>query len=146
MPIVGFNFSKVYVEKKITKVEEKLKIQIRNDVLITNVEEEKLPTGKSKADGLKFDFKFSLRYEPGVGEVELLGFVYYLDEVEVIKTIYKNWKKDKKIPQEITENIVNTVLLKGSVKALSLAQEVNLPPHLALPVVSPKASPETYIG
>ena len=36
MPIVGFNFNKVYVEKK-ESLEASKNIQIKNDVLITNV-------------------------------------------------------------------------------------------------------------
>lgn len=145
MPIVGFNFNKVFVEKK-ENLEESKNIQVKNDVLITNVQEEKLPTGKTKADGLKFDFKFSLKYEPGIGEIELVGFIYYLDDSETIKDIFKSWKKDKKIPKEVTSNLVNTVLVKGTIKALTLAQEVNLPPHLPLPTVNPKSNPESYIG
>ncbi|MBS3171055.1 hypothetical protein J4449_00415 [Candidatus Woesearchaeota archaeon] len=145
MPIVGFNFNKVYVEKK-ESLEASKNIQIKNDVLITNVREEKLPTGKTKADGLKFDFKFHLKYEPEVGEIELVGFIYYLDDQEVIKDIFKSWKKDKKLSQELTANLVNTVLIKGTIKALTLSQEVNLPPHLPLPTVNPKSSPESYIG
>lgn len=145
MPIVGFNFNKVHVEKK-EKTEQLTNIQVKNDVLITNVQEEKLPTGKAKADGLKFDFKFHLKYEPEVGEIELIGFIYYLDEPEIIKDIFKSWKKDKKIPPELTAVLVNTVLVKGTIKALTLSQEVNLPPHLPLPTVNPKAAPESYIG
>ena len=145
MPIVGFNFSKVYVEKK-SKVDETPNIQIKNSAVITDVVEEKLPTGKAKSDGLRFDFKFSLQYEPNVGEIELIGFIYYLDEPETIKNIFKSWKKDKKISKELTVHIINTVLFKGSIKALALSQEVNLPPHLPLPAVNPKASPESYIG
>ena len=145
MPIVGFNLNKVLVEKKV-KIDTTTNIQVKNDVLITNVQEEKLPTGKTKADGLKFDFKFSLKYEPEIGEIELIGFIYYLDDQEIIKDIYKSWKKDKKIPRDVTENLVNTVLSKGTIKALTLAQEVNLPPHLPLPIINPKSNPESYIG
>ncbi len=145
MPIVGFNFSKIFVEKKI-KVETSLNIQIKNNVLITDVQEEKLPTGKSKSDGLKFDFKFNLQYEPNVGEIELIGFIYYMDDPDIIKNIYKSWKKDKKLSPELTTTIVNTILFKGSIKALNLSQEVNLPPHLPLPAVNPKSNPENYIG
>ena len=145
MPVVGFNFSKIFVEKR-TKVENVPNIQIKNNVVITDVQEEKLPTGKSKSDGLKFDFKFSLQYEPNVGEIELVGFIYYLDDPETIKSIYKGWKKDKKVSKEITTHLVNTVLFKGNIKALALSQDVNLPPHLPLPTVNPKADPESYIG
>ena len=145
MPIVGFNFSKVYVEKK-SKIDDTPNIQIKNSAVITDVVEEKLPTGKAKSDGLRFDFKFSLQYEPNVGEIELIGFIYYLDEPETIKNIFKSSKKDKKISKELTVHIINTVLFKGSIKELALSQEVNLPPHLPLPAVNPKASPESYIG
>src|SRR3989344_1403847 len=146
MPIVCFNFNKIYVEKKTIELETKTNINIRNDVLITDIHEEKLPTSKAKSDGLKFDFKFSLKYEPDIGEIELIGFIYYLDDPETIKSIYKSWKKDKKIPQEITANIINTVLIKSNIKTLALSQEVNLPPHIPLPTINPKAKPESYIG
>jgi len=56
------------------------------------------------------------------------------------------WKKDKKIPQEITANIINTVLIKSNIKTLALSQEVNLPPHLQMPRVKAKESSKDYIG
>ena len=145
MPIVGFNFDRVLVEKN-TKIDEKTKIQVKHNILITNLVEEKLPTGKSKADGLKFDFKFSLDYEPNIGKIELSGFIYYLDDHEILKNILKTWKKDKSLPQELTAMIINTVSIKGNIKALSLSQEVNLPPHIPLPTMNAKASSESYIG
>ncbi len=143
MPIVGFNFEKVHVEKKNLI---KGKVQIKSNVSILNVEEEQLPTGKIKADGLRFNFSYTVNYEPNIGNISLTGFIYFLDDPKIIKEIAKQWKKDKKISPEITAQIVNTVLLKSTVKALNLSQEVNLPPHLPLPQITQKIDPKNYIG
>lgn len=143
MPIVGFNFEKVSVEKKNPI---KGKIQIKSNVSITDVKEEKLPTGKAKMDGLRFNFDFKIEYTPSIGEINIKGHIFFMDDPKLLKDIVKQYKKDKKIPPEITTQIINTVLLKSSTKALSLAQEVNLPPHIPLPQISSNADPKNYIG
>jgi|SRR3989344_941852 len=147
MPIVGFNYNKISVEKK--QVTDPTKnIQIKSNVTITDVKEEKLPTGKQKSDGLKLDFEFSLEYEPEMGHINLSGFIYYMEDPKVMKTIFKDWQKDKKLPQEVTGQVINTILLKSNIKALYLSQEVNLPPHIQMPRVVPKdnKAAEEYIG
>lgn len=143
MPIVGFNFERINVEKKSPI---KGKVQIKSNVSITDVNEEKLPTGKTKMEGLKFNFDFTINYEPNLGNINLKGHVYFLDDPKIIKDIFKQYKKDKQIPPEVTMQIINTILLKSTVKALNLAQEVNLPPHLPLPQITNKADPKNYIG
>jgi len=143
MPIVGFNFEKVSVEKKNPI---KGKIEIKSNVSITDIKEEKLPTGKTKMDGLRFNFDFKIEYTPTIGEIDIKGHIFFMDDPKVLKDIIKQYKKDKKISPEITTQIINTVLLKSSTKALSLAQEVNLPPHIRLPQISNNADPKNYIG
>ncbi len=143
MPIVGFNFEKVSVEKKNPI---KGKIEIKSNVSITDIKEEKLPTGKTKMDGLRFNFDFKIEYTPTIGEIDIKGHIFFMDDPKVLKDIIKQYKKDKKILPEITTQIINTVLLKSSTKALSLAQEVNLPPHIRLPQISNNADPKNYIG
>ena len=75
MPIVGFNFEKVSVEKKNPI---KGKIQIKSNVSITDVNEEKLPTGKTKMDGLRFNFEFIIDYTPSIGNITLKGHIFFL--------------------------------------------------------------------
>ena len=41
--------------------------------------------------------------------------------------------------------LVNTILAKCNVKALSLEQEVNLPPHMNLPKVGQKTDVKKYV-
>ena len=144
MPIVGFNFSNISVKKN-KPVEGN--VQVKSDVSITGLKEEKLPTGKNKADGLRIDFKLAIIYEPEIGNLTLEGFIFYMDDPKTLKDILKNYKKDKNLPVELTTQIINAVLTRATIKALMLAQEVNLPPHVPLPSVKQeKVNPKNYIG
>ena len=148
MPIVGFNYNKIDVEKKELSLKDKSKnMQVKSNVNINEVKEQKLPTGKEKNEGLRIDFTFTLQYDPDLGHINLQGFIFYLDDAKVMKTIYKEWEKDKQLPQEVMGEIINMVLLKSNIKALYLSQEVNLPPHIQMPRVVPKQAPaDNYIG
>lgn len=143
MPIVGFNFEKVHVEKKNVINN---KIQIKSNISITSLKEEKLPTGKTKADGLRFEFDFNIDYEPKIGNINLKGHIFYMDDPKILKDILKQWNKDKKLSPELMATIINTILLKSTIRSFSLAQEVNLPPHIRLPQITNKIDPKNYIG
>ena len=143
MPIVGFNFTNIHSEKK-SQIEGK--IEIKSKVNIASVKEEKLPTGKTKTDGLRFDFEFNLDYEPKIGNINLKGFIYYMDDPKILKDIFNDWKKKQTISKEVTEQIINAILYRASIKAISLAEDINLPPHLRMPIVAPNVNPKDYIG
>lgn len=142
MPIVGFNFTQINSEKK-KPIEGQ--IQLKSRVNITSVTEEKLPTGKTKADGLRFDFEFNLDYEENIGNINLKGFIYYLDESKILKDLFAKWKKDKTLPKEVIEQIINTILYRASIKAISLAEELNLPPHIRMPIIASDVDPKDYV-
>jgi hypothetical protein len=61
-----------------------------------------------------------------------------MDESGKNKKILEEWKKDKKLNEEISALVFNTILARCNVKALNLAQDVGLPPHFRLPLVRPK--------
>lgn len=143
MPIVGFNFSHISSEKK-KQIEGQ--IQIKSKVNIISIKEEKLPTGKTKTDGLRFDFDFNLDYEPKIGHISLKGFIYYMDDPKILKDILNDWKKKKTLSKEVTEQVINTILYRASIKAISLAEDINLPPHIRMPIVAANVNPKDYIG
>lgn len=144
MPIVGFNFSKIIVQKN-NPIEGN--VQVKSNVSITDLKKEKLPTGKTKSEGLRIDFKLTVTYEPKIGELTLEGFVYYMDDPKMLKDVFNIYKKDKTLPPDLTTQVINTVLTRATIKALTLAQEVNLPPHIPLPAVKQQnINPKNYIG
>jgi hypothetical protein len=131
MPIIGLNFDKIGAKKdnKITG-----KIQIKNNVDIKNVEQEKLSVSSSD-DILKISFEFKSSYEPEVGAIQLNGHILYMDDPKKIDGIMEEWKKNKSLGKEISPLIINSILAKCNIKALILSQDINLPPHVRLPAL-----------
>lgn len=146
MPIIGFNFEKFLVER--TAPLEK-GIKVTNSMQITDVNEETIEIAYKKQDTLKVNFEFSLIYAPKIGKITINGFLRYTDDLKVMKDVLKIWKKEKRFPPEITAKLLNTAILKSNIRALTLAEEVGLPPHLPIiPTIRPRPkTPESeYIG
>jgi len=141
MPIIGFNFDKVEAEKKNPI---KGKISIKHNFGVKKLEEEKLPIGKSEK-ALRADFEYNVSYEPKIGSISIKGNLLLMEDPKKHKEILNSWKKDKKIPTEIMSQMINAIILRCNIKALTLSQDVNLPPHIPLPRLT-KKNAENYIG
>ena len=142
MTIVGFDFTKIDAEKKGPV---KGKISINNNVTIKSVEEHNLNLGKEKQNALKFVFEFASKYDPNIGIIKLVGNVIYMAEQKKIKEVLDGWKKDKKLPKDISTSILNTVLTKCNIQSLILSRDINLPPPIPLPKVRAEQD-KGYIG
>ena|SRR3989344_2461549 len=132
MPIVGFSFDKIAVEKKNSI---KGKINISSDIKIEGVEESKLSIDKPC---LKINFNFDVKYEPNIGHIILGGHIFYLESADKIKTIVKDWKSTKKLPETMSLDILNTILTKCNIESLILSEKINLPPQIPLTRMVPK--------
>ncbi len=132
MTIIGFNFKEIKVSKKEGV---KGKINIKNNVVITDIKEQDLNLGDKSQSALKFIFEFSSKYDPNLGEIILGGDLLFMESSTKTKEILDEWKKSKKVPKDIMAGILNTVLSKCNIEALILSQKVNLPPPIPLPSV-----------
>jgi hypothetical protein len=130
MGIVGFSFKKILVER--TSFQQG-KLSIKNNVSLTEAAETELTLGSVKQKGIKFSFEFTVNYEPKVGQMVFEGEVLYIGEPKKDEEILKGWKKDKKLPKELTEELVNTVLVRCNLEAIILGRDVNLPLPLPIP-------------
>ena len=65
-----------------------------------------------------------------------------------MKSQKNSWKKNKKIGDEkVALQVLTTILTKCNIKALTLSQEIGLPPPIPLPIkINSNASPKNYIG
>ncbi len=142
MPIIGFNFDKIQVEKLKNPSG---KIEIKNNLGIKDVELEKIQL-EGVNEVIKFIFEFSLIYEPEIGNIIINGHLLYSDEQKKMKEIVKDWKKEKKMQPQLLKNLLNNVMQRCHVKSLVLAQEVNLPTHITLPTIMEVKPDQTYIG
>ena len=132
MTIIGFNFTKIRVEKKQSL---RGKVSINNNISVTNIVENDIALGNAKQKGLKFTIDFDTKYEPKIGSIQLTGEVLYIGEEKTVKEVLESWKKDKKVPKEIMAGVLNTGLNKCNIEALILSQQINLPPPIPLPKV-----------
>ncbi len=133
MTVVGFNFTKMMVERKSAA---KGKINIQNNISLKDVDAANLALGKAKQDALRFTFEFTSHYEPDAGSIQLVGeLIDIVDEKSYAETL-DEWKKKKRVPQAVMSRILNTVLNKCNVQALILSNSINLPPPVPMPRVN----------
>jgi len=129
MKLLGFNFTKIQVEKHKDRVEG-LKIGTRIDV--SEIKEAKASMLKTKDEVLAVKFAYGLDYEPEMAKLDLEGNLIISLESKKAREILKEWK-DKKMPEDFRMTLFNLILRKTSLKALQLEEEMNLPIHMQLP-------------
>ncbi len=131
MPIIGFNINKINAikEKDITG-----QLEIKSDLKIVKVSEESVYLDKKKS-ALKFSFDFLVNYEPKYANILINGDVMFLEDEGKAKDIVEKWKKTKKLEPELLERLFNNILMKCNIKTLMISQDLNLPPHIRLPVI-----------
>ena len=131
MKLLGFNFTKIQVEKFKERVEN-LKIGTRID--ISEIKEAKAGLLKTKDEILAIKFVYGLDYEPGMAKLDLEGNLVISLESKKAREVLREWK-DKKMPEEFKTTLFNLVLRKSSLRALQLEEEMNLPIHMQLPTL-----------
>ena len=150
MPIIGFGFDKILAENKTSSANERAK-KVETHIVINDIKEEKAGI-KTKDKLIRLDFLFELAYDPKIADMLIGGHVDYVGPEKEVNKMLSDWKKDKKSMEfESVWNILNLVLIKCNIKALGLSQEINLPPHLPIPLMTKqgpakKAGAEKYIG
>ena len=131
MAVIGFSFNKLLAER--TKPA-KGKINISNNVIITDAEEGKMSLGSGKK-ALKVGFKFTSKYEPKVAILEIEGDLVYMAEEKKADELLKQWKKEKKMPKEVMQDLINNVLTKCNVQAIVMSRDISIPTPFPMPKV-----------
>ncbi len=132
MQIIGFNLTKISIERK---EKQQGKLEIKQNINIDEISKDKIPI--TEGEVLKTNFTFSVDYSPDFAKVELKGQVVLLPEKEELKDILKEWKK-KQVSDKFRMPLFNFIMSKCNIKALELEDELNLPLHIPMPRLSPK--------
>ena len=131
MTIVKISLHKVSAERKLES--KGGQVRINNNVSVKDVQDLQFNIpGKA---GLKFTFSFNCKYEPGLGTIDVEGQVFYTDSDEKVTEIKESWEKNKRLPMNIMEQIVNASLHKGNIQAIKISEDIGLPSPLPLPKV-----------
>ncbi|MCK4669619.1 MAG: hypothetical protein KAT43_00325 [Nanoarchaeota archaeon] len=139
MSIIGFSFAKINAEKNEGV---KGRINIKNNITVKNVSAHALAFGGKDNKGLRIDFEYESVYEPKLGKIVIeSNIMSMLPEKEVDK-INSEWKKSKVLPDELMRSMFGFVMRKCSIKALNLAEDLNLPSPVPMPRVASGPGPE----
>jgi len=136
MPVIGLNFTRMEAKKGDKPFTGE--INVNSTPKITEVREVGLPSLDKKA--LSLGFEFVTEYGPDLAEIRIEGNLLFLagDNAPVLK----QWKKDKTIPEDVSVPVLNHLFRRCLIKIAGLADELQLPPPLQLPIVKPREHAE----
>lgn len=138
MGVIGFNFTKVSAERNPAVSGQ---VNISNNLAVKDVKKEEMGIAGNDQLGLKVSFEFSSKYEPNMGNIMIHANVLALEKKEEGEKILKEWEKNKKLPDSFMRQALSFMLRRCNIKALVLAEDLNLPSPVPLPKLGPaKAS------
>lgn len=138
MKIIGFNFTKMDLEKKSDNLKD---LKISSGIDILGIKEAKNEIFSSSDSLIVIRFEYTINYEKDIATLKFSGNLVISIKSKESKEILKQWE-DKKIPEELRLSIFNIILKKSSLKALQFEEEFNLPPHIPLPSFKPQEKKE----
>lgn len=133
MTVLGIRFSSL--EAKRERGVRSAQIKVNSVPRITEVMETNVPSFKQKALSLGFDFVTA--YDPDIGNIKISGEVIYLTENSA--KVIRGWKSKKEIPEDMRIDVLNHLFRACLLKVANLADDLQLPPPMAIPRVKPKA-------
>jgi len=144
MPVIGITTKNIEAKRSQDAFKN---VKINNETRLTDVEEKDL-AGLGKK-GLVVSYEYRSDYIDGsksFASIKIGGEVVFIDPNQA--EIIKGWKKDKKLPDKVNVQVINAILRKCVIKALSISEEVGLPPVIRLPFAAAKKAPKEsrYIG
>lgn len=122
----GFRFTKQSVERN-----ENFKGEVKVSPNMNIKSIEKFKSENIKKESLKVEFKFEVDYGE-LGKVFLEGFLFLITDPKTQKEALDSWK-NKKLDNDINLIILNIIMQKASIKAMSLEEEFGLPLHVQIP-------------
>src|SRR3989344_7978372 len=115
MAVISFVFDRILAER-IGKIPNK--VNVNHGFNIEDIEKIDLTSLGDKRPALKINFNFNVVYEPNIGQINMKGNVTYIEKEEEIKKLESQWKKEKKLPASVTQEVANAILFRANIKAL----------------------------
>ncbi|MBU0953360.1 MAG: hypothetical protein KKA90_02995 [Nanoarchaeota archaeon] len=132
MPVIGFTFQRL--EGQRLGGQPTGEIKINSTPKITELKEVGLPNTDKK--GIDFTFEFVTDYNPDVGKVTVSGNVLFVSDKH--KEIMAHWKEKKALLDDISVEVLNYLFRRCLVQITAIADDLQLPPPVALPRVEHK--------
>lgn len=144
MPVIGVSFNSMEGSRNTKKVA-KGKINVKFAPMLTEVKEVTLDGFDKKAISINFEFRTAYapentenpKPEDLFGHINIEGTL--LQIVEDPAALIKGWEEKKELPKDVTLAVMNSIFKKCVLKTSLLADDLQLPPPMQLPMLKPKA-------
>ncbi|MFH1306750.1 MAG: hypothetical protein ABIH83_03815 [Candidatus Micrarchaeota archaeon] len=87
---------------------------------------------------VEIKFSYTATYQEGVGTLKMNGALLAHEEEKKAKEIADNWKKDKKLPDEFSEMVLNAINFTCGTNGVLVVRPVNLAPPMIPPRIQLK--------
>ena len=108
------------------------KFPINSGVTFDDVREEPNISGDATR-GFSILYGFTTKYGEDLAQVEVKGEVLYVAPKEEGEAILKEWKESKRLPEKNVLEVGNYCLMRAQMKAIELANDLNLQSPVQLP-------------
>ena len=132
MKIRNIQLKSIEARRYITRDERPKQIRIDHNSTITQIY-------NIKGEHATIDFQYTASYGP-VGMIKLEGSLIY--KAEDAKKIADDWKKTRKMPNQIASQIHTAVMHACVPEAVGIAKDLSLPPPIPLPQVKLGGDPK----
>ncbi len=146
MPVVGLVIRNITARKMEDFIGP---AQISNNANIKEIAEQNLVAIGRPSLKISFEYKsdYQTDKKKSFAEIVINGDVFFADGLG--EKVVDGWKKDKKLPELVNLNVINSILHKCMIESLGLSEKLQLPPPVALPFAQAqqqKPAESRYIG
>lgn len=139
MPVLGFNVTKIEMEKvALAAPSGQIEVRLSPKIKEMRLGEIRTPTGKM--NGIEILFRYEVDYNPKIAQGAVEGAILYVPpQKEKIDEILNLWEDEKKIDPVTFAEVVNFITKEVSPVLMLLAKEMRLPYHVPIPRVEVKS-------
>ncbi|MFH1285207.1 MAG: hypothetical protein ABIH99_01360 [Candidatus Micrarchaeota archaeon] len=89
---------------------------------------------KVKGENIEINYTYTVNYAENVGTLKIAGVLYAKEDAKKSASIGSSWKKDKKLPDDFAELVLNTINFTCGTNGTLVVRPINLSP----PMIPPK--------
>ncbi len=88
---------------------------------------------KAEGENVEVHYTYSATYQENVGSLKITGVLNAKEDPKVAKEIVDTWKKEKRLPDQFAEIVLNTVNFTCGTNGTLVVRPVNLSPPMIPP-------------
>ena len=133
MPVLGYNITKVEMEKLTSNIPPgQIEVKLSPKIEELRLGEIRTPTGKM--NGIEVLFDYQIEYNPQIARASVKGSILYMPpQKDRVDDILTAWEDEKKLDSVLLVEVVNFLSIEFTPMLIVIAKEMRLPYHVPIP-------------